>query len=108
MALSIGRAIKTLREANGKTLGALATEARLSVPYLSLVESDKRNPSVDSIRRIAKALDVPIDVFLLVSSGADSSLTTECDTTSRLVAILRDMEDLHHRIKDAVREKKGE
>ena len=64
MAVTIGKAIKIIREAKGKSLGALASQAEVSIPYLSLVEADKRNPSLDVIQRIALALEIPPDVFL--------------------------------------------
>ena len=66
MAVTIGKAIKIIREAKGKSLGVLANQAKVSVPYLSLVEADKRNPSIDVIQRIAKTLEVPPDVLVLI------------------------------------------
>ena len=42
----------------------LAEKADLSVPYISEVECGKDNISVDSLVRIANALNVPPAVFL--------------------------------------------
>ena len=66
MSITIGKAIKIIREAKGKSLGNLATKSKISVPYLSLVEGDKRNPSIDVLKRLADNLEIPVEVFLLV------------------------------------------
>lgn len=104
MAVTIGKAIKTIREAKGKPLGVLATDSGLSVPYLSLLESDKRTPSLDAIKRIAESLEVPIDVFVLIGSGEDCSLTSTDDLTARLLRVVRRMESLRTKLKDALGE----
>jgi len=104
MAVTIGKAIKTIREAKGKSLGNVATQAELSVPYLSLVESDRRTPSLDAMKRIAQCLEVPIDVFLLIGSGDDSSLSSADDRTERLLKVVQRMETLREKLKEALGE----
>ena len=104
MAVTIGKAIKIIREAQGKSLGALAESAAVSVPYLSLLEGDKRNPSLDVIKRLADALAVPEDVFLLIGCGQSASLSSSSEMTSRLVSILQEMESFEERLRDAVSE----
>ncbi len=102
MAVTIGRAIKIIREANNKSLGSLASEAQISTPYLSLVEGDKRTPSLDVIKRLSKALNIPADIFFLIASGSNTSLNSSDDLASRLISILNQMEVFEKRIKDAV------
>lgn len=104
MAVTIGKAIRVIREAKGQSLGTLAARSKLSVPYLSLVESDKRTPSLDAIRRLAETLEVPADLFLLIGSGEDSRLVSDDDLTGRLLAFVRRMEALREKIKDALGE----
>jgi transcriptional regulator with XRE-family HTH domain len=102
MPVTVGRAIKIIREANNKSLGFLASEARISTPYLSLVEADKRTPSLDVIKRLSEALNVPADIFFLIGSGSNSSLNSSNDLTSRLISMLNQMEVFEKRIQDAV------
>jgi len=104
MAVTIGKAIKIIREAKGKSLGVLANQAKVSIPYLSLVEADKRNPSLDVIQRAAAALEVPLDVFLLIGTTANSSLKSSNDLATRLVVMLNKMEIFERKIQDAVHE----
>ena len=107
MAVTVGKAIKIIREANGKSLAVLSREAKISIPYLSLVEGDKRNPSLDVINRVAEALRVPPDIFLLIGSGSNTSLSSSNNMTSRLIAMLTQMEIFKIRIKNAVQEQGG-
>lgn len=102
MAISIGRAIKLIREAQGRSLGVVAREAKMSVPYLSLVENDKRNPSLDALERIADVLSIPMETFLIVSVRSDSRLVSEDDTANRLVKVLENMDAFEAEIRAAV------
>jgi transcriptional regulator with XRE-family HTH domain len=104
MAVTIGKAIKIIREAKGKSLGVLANQAKVSIPYLSLVEADKRNPSLNVIQKIAEALEVPLDVFLLIGTRANSSLKSSNNLASRLMTMLNQMEIFERKIQDAVQE----
>lgn len=102
MAVTIGKAIKIIREAKGKSLGVLASEAKVSIPYLSLVEANKRNPSLDVIQRIAESLEIPPDVFLLIGTRSKGSLKSSSDVSSRLMVMLNRMHDFERKIQDAV------
>lgn len=106
MTLSVGKAIKIMREAKGDALGELAVQAHISTPYLSLLETGKRTPSLAVIDRLANALDVPVDVFLLLASGQRTSLATTSIETNRLLAILKQMEEIEKRVKDVIGDQK--
>ena len=54
---ALGAAIRTRRLAHGLTLVALAERAGLSQPFLSQVENGRATPSMESLYRIAGALD---------------------------------------------------
>lgn len=60
----IGRKIKNIREKKGITQEKLAFEAELNRAYIGYIERGERNPSTDTLVRIAKALKVsPKDLF---------------------------------------------
>lgn len=42
----------------------LAKRARISWPYLSLIESGKRSPGVEVLHRLAEALSCPVEEIL--------------------------------------------
>lgn len=56
----LGKRIKQLRRSMGWSQDRLAAEAHVHRNYLGGVERGERNPTVTSIARIAKALEVPI------------------------------------------------
>jgi transcriptional regulator with XRE-family HTH domain len=56
----LGARVRQLRRDRGLTLKALGREAELSHPFLSQVERGLARPSMRSVERIARALDVPL------------------------------------------------
>ena len=68
MSLTVGRTIAMLRRVRGEKLGDVASRSGISTSYLSLVENDARQPSLDVVKRVASALDVPYEVFIAVST----------------------------------------
>jgi DNA-binding XRE family transcriptional regulator len=53
--------VRAWRESRGLTQEALAEQAGVSAPYVSQIESGKRIGAVRTLRRIAAALEVPLD-----------------------------------------------
>lgn len=70
----LGAAIRILREAKGLRQSDLAKKAKLSAPYLSLIEGGEREASIEALRRIAEGLGVPPEVLLIVSQPSGWSL----------------------------------
>jgi DNA-binding XRE family transcriptional regulator len=55
--------VKLWRDYRGLTQQELADRAGISKPYLSQIESGKRQGTVETLAAIARALDVPLDVI---------------------------------------------
>lgn len=53
--------LRAWREYRGLTVSALAASAGVTAAYLSQIESGKREGTVDTLRKIAAALNVMID-----------------------------------------------
>ena len=62
--LNIGSRLKSRRHELGISLRELGRRTDLSASFLSQVELNKTNLSIDSMRRIAEALDAPLLSFL--------------------------------------------
>lgn len=60
----LGRNIKRIRETKGMTQGDLCRACELDRAYVSNLEAGKKNPTLATIERIAKALDVSIDELM--------------------------------------------
>ncbi|WP_028937243.1 helix-turn-helix domain-containing protein [Pseudonocardia spinosispora] len=56
----VGNRIRGLRTARGMTISELARHADVSTGLISQVERDLTDPSLATIRKIARALDVPL------------------------------------------------
>jgi XRE family transcriptional regulator, master regulator for biofilm formation len=61
----IGDTVRRARRRQGVGQAALAARARISQAYLSRLEAGlQRNPSIAVLKRLAKALDVPVTDLL--------------------------------------------
>lgn len=58
MAKTVGQLIKEEREKSGISQNQLAKQAGISQPNLSRIESGQQDPSIATLREIAKALGV--------------------------------------------------
>ena len=62
---SIGTLLHRIRETKGLSQLALAKRAKVAQGYISQLEAgDKGNPSVATLRKLAKALNVPVTELL--------------------------------------------
>ncbi|MGA2335890.1 MAG: helix-turn-helix transcriptional regulator [Terriglobales bacterium] len=66
--VTLGNAIKLIRTARHITQRKLAKQLKVSANYLSLIESDKRDPSLAFLNRLAAQLGVPV-AMLFVFQG---------------------------------------
>jgi transcriptional regulator with XRE-family HTH domain len=61
----LGAVLKQIREAKGLSQLDLAKRAKISQGYLSDLEAgEKKNPGIETLRKIAKALGVPVAELL--------------------------------------------
>lgn len=72
--MNIGQAIKMCRTRRGASQSALAQQADCSVSYLSMLENNKRDPTLSTLNKIAQALRVPVGIlFFLAAEGNELS-----------------------------------
>lgn len=77
----LGGRIRSLRQEHRLTVRQLATSANLSPALISQVERDLTDPSLDSLRRIAQALGVPLfDLFQEPEETAVAVVRSEART----------------------------
>ena len=69
--MQLGQRIKARRKELKLSLRDLAEQVNLTASFLSQVERDLTSPSIESLRKISEALDVPIFYFL-VETNAES------------------------------------
>lgn len=62
--MTIGQWLKEEREKAGLSLRQLSSITGLSNPYISELERDLKNPSIDTLVKLGKALNAPIENIL--------------------------------------------
>lgn len=62
--MSIGKSVKHYRKKAGFTQVTLAERANMSRSYIADVEADRYNPSIETLRTIADALNVQVHQLL--------------------------------------------
>jgi transcriptional regulator with XRE-family HTH domain len=83
----LGSTVRKFRLASGLSQRELAQEARISASFLSLIERDRREPTVGVLRRLAQALRVPFGVLLAAALGIPDS----APASSPISTALRDL-----------------
>ena len=71
--MSLGAAIKQLRDQKRLSQLQLANKAKINQGFLSQVEKDQRDPSLAIIKRVASALGVPVQVLLILTYRTEKS-----------------------------------
>jgi transcriptional regulator with XRE-family HTH domain len=97
----IGQTIRILRQARQMKLNELARLARISSPFLSLVETGQRQPSVAVLQRISHALGIPRDLLVLLATGVDTSLRGNKASKSIARSVNR-MIDIERRLREVL------
>lgn len=71
---NLGSHIHTLRINRKMTQQDLAEKSELSLPFINLIENNKRNVSLETLVKILSALDVSLSDFFLPFSQTDDDL----------------------------------
>lgn len=68
---TLGQRLHLIRKEQNLSMRSVARMAEISVAYLSKIEHDEANPTVDVLERLAKVLDLSLEE--LVDVGEESS-----------------------------------
>jgi transcriptional regulator with XRE-family HTH domain len=71
-AITLGRDLRGLRKSRGLTLSELALKIGRSVGFLSQVERGMSSPSIDDLRALSGALNVPLSWFFANDTAAEN------------------------------------
>lgn len=78
--MNVGQAIKMCRTRRGVSQTDLAHRVDCSVSYLSMLENNKRDPTLSTLTKIAHGLNVPMGILFFLAadreelSGIDKEL----------------------------------
>jgi len=93
-----GVTIRILRMAADLTTSDLAQKSGISVSLLSLIEKGLRHPSMEVIKKISHALQIPVSSFLVLLSDADDVHTND-DTANEIVSIVDDLTKMEEKLR---------
>lgn len=66
--MDFGKAVRTVRAARGLSQKELANAASLDPSYVSLIEAGRRKPTLKMAEELARVLDIPVYLFMLLGS----------------------------------------
>ncbi|RFS23928.1 XRE family transcriptional regulator [Chitinophaga silvatica] len=69
--MNIGGAIEGLRKKKNIKQNVLAEKAEITQSYLSLIESNKKEPNLKTLKAIADGLEVPLPIIFFLSITPD-------------------------------------
>ena len=69
--MNIGSAIQMCRAKRRLSQAEVARRAMCSVSYLSMLENSRRDPTLSTVNKIARALGVPVEILFFL--GAEKS-----------------------------------
>lgn len=82
--MNIGQAIQIARSKRKLSQAELAKRAEISVSYLSLLEREKRDPPLSTLRQIATALRIPLELLLFLGAEGSELGTLNRDLAGQL------------------------
>ncbi|MCB9558519.1 MAG: helix-turn-helix transcriptional regulator [Deltaproteobacteria bacterium] len=71
--MGVGASIRHFRKQQGLTLSGVSARCGLAVSYLSRLETGRVTPKLETLRRVADALDIAIESILGVTENAAHS-----------------------------------
>lgn len=82
--MNVGQAIRLCRNQRGVSQSDVAHQASCSVSYLSMLENNKRDPTLSTISKIAQALDVPVGLLFILASDKSDLALVDVEVTDKL------------------------
>ncbi|WP_167608160.1 helix-turn-helix domain-containing protein [Maribellus sediminis] len=86
--MKLGSTIKRLRKEKNIRQVDFAKQCGISQTYLSQLENDDRNPTIDVLERISKTLEVPYPVLSFLSLTEDDVSEEKRDMYQRMQKVM--------------------
>ncbi|MCG2725839.1 MAG: helix-turn-helix domain-containing protein [Elusimicrobia bacterium] len=103
---TLNKALRLLRVFNDKTLSRLAGELDISIGYLSEIESNKKNPSLDIIKRYAKVFKTKESSILFFAERLDNQNSFKNSMKNNLINFLETIEKMEINEKKTISNRK--
>lgn len=84
--MELGNRLKLFRVASGLTQTEIASQLSVSKNYVYMVESGRREASLEYVKKFSKAVNVPMAVIFLEPAGKNDAKTRKL--MERLLALM--------------------
>ncbi|MFM0302685.1 MULTISPECIES: helix-turn-helix domain-containing protein [Paraburkholderia] len=96
----MGQAIKMCRTRRSLSQAELAGLAGCSISYLSMLESNQRDPSLSTLKSIAGALRIPTEILFFLGSDREELAGMDKELSGQLArAALEILSDTHEPVR---------
>lgn len=99
MSVEVGKTLRMIREARGLKLKHVASTAKISIGFLSLIEDGQREPSLTVLRELAASLNVPVEALILASQPDGGSIRTVDSSARRIVSSLEKLKTVQEALR---------
>ena len=83
--MNVGQAIRLCRTQRGVSQSTIASRANCSVSYLSMLENNKRDPTLSTVTKIAEALHVPVGLLFVLAADQNELGAIDGQITNQLM-----------------------
>lgn len=90
----LNQALRLIRVFHDQSLSELAKQMNISVGYLSEIESGKKNPSLDVIRKYATAFHTTESAILFFAENIQTDSKTKTALRNNILKFLQAIEDV--------------
>nr|WP_279612974.1 helix-turn-helix transcriptional regulator [Burkholderia sp. BCC1644] len=87
----MGQAIKMCRTRRSLSQAELAGLAGCSISYLSMLESNQRDPSLSTLKSLAGALRIPTEILFFLGSDRDELVGMDKELSGQLARVALEM-----------------
>lgn len=89
--MNIGEAIETIRKIKRLSQGDLAHQANITQSYLSLIENNKKEPNLKTLKTISSSLDIPLPFLLLYSINKEDVPENKQDSFQVIIPLIKSL-----------------
>lgn len=69
--MNIGESIQAFRKQKNLRQTHIADQCGITTTYLSQIENNKKDPTIATLKKICKAMDIPLPILLMLSINVD-------------------------------------
>lgn len=75
--ITLGRVVRALRTVRGISQEEMHKHVKMSSAYISLIESDRREPSIKKLKNLAKFFGISTNALLFLGSSVPEELVAD-------------------------------